>query len=236
MPRTLTQAAIDDFRERLRKISAELFVEAGLDGFNMRELAKRLGVSAMTPYRYFSDKDEILASIRTQAFARLADRLESARGLPGSPAEMIAALAEAYVEFAQQESVSYRLMFDFSRPKRNSYPELELQENRVRSAVTSLVRHLVTSESLDGDPDRIAQVLWTAIHGAIALDLAGQPMIGSRELVNEMVRLLVAGYGANKAPAFRRGPGKKDRAGFTLSQSRRLQSVQSDRALVAAAE
>lgn len=234
MPRSLTQAAIDDFRERLRKIAIELFAEVGQDGFNMRELGKRLGVSAMTPYRYFSDKDEILASIRTRAFTRLADRLDSAPDLRASPAEKLATIANAYIDFAQQEPVHYRLMFDFSRPKQNSYPEQEFQENRVRSAFTSLIRDLVAHEVLDGDPERIAQVLWTAIHGAIALDLAGQPMTGSRELVAEMVRLLVGGYGAR--PALRRNHGKKNRSDFALPQTRRQQSGQSDSALVVAAE
>jgi AcrR family transcriptional regulator len=225
---------MEDFRERLRKIAIELFAEVGQDGFNMRELGKRLGVSAMTPYRYFSDKDEILASIRTQAFARLADRLDSARELHGSPAEKIAAVANAYVDFAQHEPVHYRLMFDFSRPRQNSYPEQEFQENRVRSALTSPIRDLVEHELLDGMPEQIAQVLWTTIHGAITLDLAGQPMIGSRELINEAVRLLAAGYGAT--PALRRGQGKKARPDITQAQIRKQQSVQSDSALVAAAE
>lgn len=234
MPRSLTQAAIDDFRERLRRIAVEMFAEVGQDGFNMRELGKRVGVSAMTPYRYFSDKDEILASIRTQAFARLADRLDGALELGSSTAEKVAAIGNAYVEFAGQEPLHYRLMFDFSRPKRNSYPEQEFQENRVRSAFTSLIRGLMAQHELDGEPERIAQVLWTAIHGAIALDLAGQPMSGPLELINEMVRLVVSGYRAS--PALRRDQAKKRRRDFTLPPTRRQQSVQSDCAHVVTAE
>jgi AcrR family transcriptional regulator len=234
MPRSLTQTAIDDFRERLRKIAMELFAEVGRDGFNMRELGKRVGVSAMTPYRYFSDKDEILASIRTQAFNQLADRLNSALESHFASVEKLAMVTHAYVEFARQEPVHYRLMFDFSRPKENSYPEQEFQENRVRSAFTCLIRDLVEHNVLDGEPEPIAQVLWTAIHGAVALDLAGQPLIGSRELSNEMVRLLLAGYGAS--PALRRGEGKKRHPDFAQQQTRRRQSVQSDSALVVAAE
>ena len=37
----------------------------------MRMLAAELGVSAMTPYRYFKDKDEILSAIRARALAAL---------------------------------------------------------------------------------------------------------------------------------------------------------------------
>ena len=78
MPRVLKRANGSDFRDRMRRVAAEMFAELGADGFKMRELAKRLGVSAMTPYRYFESKGEILASVRAHGFARLADQLEVA--------------------------------------------------------------------------------------------------------------------------------------------------------------
>jgi AcrR family transcriptional regulator len=171
MPRTLTQAAVADFRDRLCHIAAQLFFEMGHDGFNMRELAKRAGVSAMTPYRYFKDKDEILASVRAHAFGRLADRLEAAHATPG--VEKSIALTQAYVQFAQQEQLYYRLIFDLSR-LRIETPKLELQERRVRGAFTKHACLLVDQEILNGDPAVIGQVLWSALHGVMALNLAGQ--------------------------------------------------------------
>src|SRR4051812_37443382 len=109
MPRILTQTDVADFRERLCETGAGLFIEAGHDGFNMRTLASRLGVSAMTPYRYFKDKDEILAAIRARAFSRFADQLESAVAHPGSAAQKSAAVSRAYMAFARQEQPHYRL-------------------------------------------------------------------------------------------------------------------------------
>ena len=49
----------------------------------MRQLADALGCSPMTPYRYFRNKDEILAAVRTAAFDRFAAALEEARGRGG---------------------------------------------------------------------------------------------------------------------------------------------------------
>ena len=72
MPRLITQTVVADFRDRLCDVAASLFAERGRDGFNMRELAKRLRVSPMTAYRYFRDKDEILAALRARAFGSFA--------------------------------------------------------------------------------------------------------------------------------------------------------------------
>ncbi len=41
----------------------------------MRQLAAELGCSPMTPYRYFKDKDEILAAVRAAAFDRFSEAL-----------------------------------------------------------------------------------------------------------------------------------------------------------------
>ena len=55
-----------------------LFAAKGAEGVTMRELASALGVSPMTPYRYFHDKDDMLAAVRARAF----DRFAEARKVP----------------------------------------------------------------------------------------------------------------------------------------------------------
>jgi len=78
MPRILSQSDVADFRERLCVAATRMFDARGPEGFTMRELAAELGVSAMTPYRYFKDKEDILAAVRARAFNRFADALETA--------------------------------------------------------------------------------------------------------------------------------------------------------------
>ena len=80
MPRVLTETDVADFRERLCSAAERLFAERGPDAVTMRQLAAELGVSPMTPYRYFHDKDDILAAVRANGFNRFAEALETARG------------------------------------------------------------------------------------------------------------------------------------------------------------
>ena len=64
----------------------------------IRQLAAELGVSPMTPYRYFKDKDAILAAVRARAFDRHAEALERAyRDGPADPAARAVAIGAAYV-------------------------------------------------------------------------------------------------------------------------------------------
>lgn len=159
MPRVITALIIADFRKRLCDIASQLLAEQGMDGFNMRELAKRLRVSPMTAYRYFNDKNEILAHLRARGFARLADLLEEAQALPTTPQDATAALMRAYVRFALEEQVNYRLMFDMFQPGSHDLPELALHRRRVRTVMTDHAALLVHRAVIAGEPEIIGQLV-----------------------------------------------------------------------------
>lgn len=164
MPRVVTAQTIAQFRSRLCDVAAELLAEQGIAGFNMRELAKRLRVSPMTAYRYFKDKDEILGHLRARGFARLADALDDAR------TRAPAAVVRAYVRFALEEPITYRLMFDLFPPAGPEPPDLPRQQRRVRAAMNYLA--LMMSDA--DEPESKGDVLWSALHGVVALHLAAK--------------------------------------------------------------
>lgn len=110
MPSIVPCAKTTPPRDRVRDVAAGLFADRGLDGFKMRDLAERLGVSVMTPYRYFENKEAILACVRAHGFACLADALD--RGRAAGPLEQrVLDLATAYGAFAMAQPARYRLMF-----------------------------------------------------------------------------------------------------------------------------
>ena len=174
MPRVLTTTDLADFREKLIAAATKIFADRGREGFTMRELASELGVSAMTPYRYFRDKDEILAAVRADAFDRFADALEGAFSVEGDAGTRGQAVGEAYMRFAFSEPASYRLMFDMTQPEETTYPDLARASTRARKTMTDYVRALVNEGFLEGDPVLIGHVFWAALHGAVVLELAGK--------------------------------------------------------------
>jgi AcrR family transcriptional regulator len=194
VPRVLTDTDISGFREKLCELATRLFVERGAENFNMRLLASEMGVSAMTPYRYFRDKDEILSLIRARAFTRLADRLEQALAGPGALPERSAAVGRAYVRFALDEQACYRLIFDFVEPKGPAAPELAEAEARARRAMTDHVRMMVDQDYYKGDPELIGHVFWASLHGLVVLHLAGKLEGDFHSVQAEMCRVLKDAY------------------------------------------
>src|SRR5580692_9213942 len=95
----------DAMRTRLCDAAARLYVAEGEAGLSMRRLAAEVGCSAMAPYRYFADKEQLLAAIRAAAFNRLADTLE---GVARDNRHRAAEIGEAYVRFAFENPAAYR--------------------------------------------------------------------------------------------------------------------------------
>ena len=184
MPRPVTAPVVAAFRDRVCVVAADLFSEKGFEGFSMRELAQRLGISAMTPYRYFRDKEEIMSELRVRAFARFADWLETRLAMPGADQT---ALGQAWAQYAIEEPNQYRLMFEFNEPVQ--IPLQDALENRVHAI---LAGYLKAHTRLNGEAGRMSIVLLSALHGAGALYVSGK--LSSHEFslaVSDAVRLCV---------------------------------------------
>jgi AcrR family transcriptional regulator len=161
MRRVLTTSTLEQFQNRICVVATELLAELGHDGFNMRELANRLGVSTMTAYRYYDSKTEILSAVRLRAFHALADRLEAAPDLESPTTERLVAVCRTYADFVREEPIRYRLMFDLLQPRGPRSAELAGAERRVLQAFAG---H-------GGIPERAAKNLWASLHGIFSLTL-----------------------------------------------------------------
>ena len=192
MPRVLSEADVADFRERLCEAAERLFAEQGPDAVTMRQLAAGLGVSPMTPYRYFRDKDDILAAVRTNGFNRFAEALETARAKARGARSKGAAVGEAYIDFAFEHPHTYKLMFDLNQPHEADYPELVAAGRRARATMSDYVKDLVADGVLAGDPEQLGMMFWSAAHGAIVLELAGKLPSGSARRLHQQLSSALA--------------------------------------------
>lgn len=197
MPRVLSSEDVEDFRRRLCAAAETLFAEHGPDAVTMRQLATAMGVSPMTPYRYFKDKDAILAAVRAAAFTRFAEAIEAAMEKPGNPVDRSRHAARAYVDFALSQPQAYKLMFDLSQPTEEDYPELTAAAARARRTMTAHVEAMIEAGQMHGDAEMIGHIFWTILHGSLVLQLSNKlsPTIDPQKLRQAAFALLGRGLG-----------------------------------------
>lgn len=194
MPRVLTESDVADFRERLCAAAERLFAEHGPDAVTMRQLAAELGVSPMTPYRYFRDKDDILTAVRTNGFNRFTDALEKARKEAQSARAKGAAVGDAYLAFAFENPNTYKLIFDLNQPLDDTHAQLVEAGRRARAQMSAWVKDLIAVGEMEGEPEEIGAMFWAATHGVIVLEMAGKlPAGAARRLHGRIASTLAKG-------------------------------------------
>lgn len=164
-----------DTRARLLAHAREVYLEGGAAHFSLREVARRVGVSAAAVYRHFEGKDALLAAVCEEGFRTFSSYLLRALAEP-TPLGRMRAAGDLYLRFALENPHDYRFIF------MSSVDDLGLGLETVDPRATSptfqflvdRVSECIESGSLAaGDPREMAASIWAHVHGLAALRLSG---------------------------------------------------------------
>jgi AcrR family transcriptional regulator len=173
--------------------------EPDIEGLSLRQLAAGLGVTAAAAYRHFGSREELLFEVARRGFDLFRKRFACAFDISVSPADASEArlrlirLAQAYLQFADDEPALWRLMFGAqaeayrqtidARGEPDSYEYLP-------AALLGLYQEGVISIHPD---ERDALFAWSAVHGAATLRSGRVPgaLIAIPKLANEVAERVI---------------------------------------------
>jgi AcrR family transcriptional regulator len=158
-------------RELLSAAEAVL-VRDGPGGLTVRAVAAQAGIAPMGVYNRLGGKDGLVDALLIRGFDRLRATIEASHE-PDMPTRL-RTCGMRYRQFALANPHFYAIMFEEAIPHRHESQDLE---EHARAAFGALVR-LVELASASGvisapDPVEAAQQIWSALHGAVALELKG---------------------------------------------------------------
>jgi AcrR family transcriptional regulator len=161
-----------DLRNKLLALSHKMLQEGGLKGLSLRKLAERAGVSRTALYHHFNNKNDLLAAVAEQGFESLTCQLKSAVGAKDkSIQERLEQTVQCYLRFAMDNVTQYELMF--GRELWRDHPSERLQ----RTAKDCFRAYAKLPEAFhqqgllkaEDEPLRLAQVMWSTLHGLVKL-------------------------------------------------------------------
>jgi AcrR family transcriptional regulator len=113
-----------DLRAALLRAAEDELVARGAEGFSLRGVARRVGVSHAAPAHHFADTKALLSALAAEGFRRfLATQRERQAGAPPDPRAQLLAAGQGYVAFAAAHPALFRLMF---ASRRTDYADAEL--------------------------------------------------------------------------------------------------------------
>lgn len=182
-----------NLREVTLREARTLLEERGPSFLNLREIARRIGVSDPALYHHFPDRDALALGLVEQGCAELADILSAAadehdQGLRG--------LGEAYVGFALSHPALYRLMFGEGFA---SSSQAGSEARKLRQTTYALIEAWLQTRMLGPDLLHAASFLWSLAHGLSLLLVDRQ--LETKEETQEFVRavLQIARHGFDRS-------------------------------------
>ena len=166
-----------DLRTALLDTGLKMLGAASVENISLREIARRVGVSAPAVYHHFPDKASLLAALARVGLAQIEATAAAASDAAGGGQQGFFATGRAYVEFAVANPALFRLVMTLD-------PSLSQQSKGLADLMINASRF-----APDGADVRTYSVqCWSLVHGLAMLFLDGQVPF-DRNLVESVVNV-----------------------------------------------
>jgi AcrR family transcriptional regulator len=169
-----------------------VLVRDGPGGVTVRAVAAQAGIAPMGVYNRLGGKEGLVDALLLMGFDRLRASVEAGR--EPDMLDRLRACGMRYREFAIANRHFYAIMFEDAIPHEHNSDEVA---EHAAAAFDALVRNVEATAAagriVAEDPREVAQQIWSAVHGAVALELKGlvltpDPEATYRAAVDTMLR------------------------------------------------
>lgn len=166
-----------DLAAALVAAAESILAERGLDGFTLRECARRAGVSHAAPAHHFGDANGLLTAVATSGYERLSQAMREGAEREKDRGTALVAIGVAYVRFALTHPALFRLMFHSDRLDRtdDAFRAVGKAAFEVLSGRLAVVRGRGT-QLTPPETGRHPTLLraWAVVHGMATLAIEGR--------------------------------------------------------------
>ncbi len=161
-------------RDRILAAARSLFDAQGEAGLSMRRIATVVGITPMAIYRHYADKDALKNALMLDGFAAWEARVE--RIAVTDPLAWLAALGEAYLDFALTQPRRYEAAFLLTASQARQFPH-DIAAGRspaLKSAIARITQAKAAGRLGATPPVEIALNLAALMQGLVSMYRAGR--------------------------------------------------------------
>lgn len=175
-PKRVYQQHRDRQRTAILEAARELFIQQGIQGTTLADIATEAGVTRATVYQYFANQADVAWAVLEEGFESIRDGLWNALHESGTGYERIAAFLSNFVITLAQKPEHFRFLAQFDYMYASA-----LEVDRLLEAI---------KRTLGGTLEPIAEVVHVGIEdGSLRPNL--NPMLTASAIVNMTIALAV---------------------------------------------
>ena len=181
-----------DVSQALVDAAEVVLVRDGPSAVTVRAVAAEASVAPMGVYNHFGGKEGLVDALLVRGF----DGLRAAVAPRGGqdPLEELRSSGIRYREFALANPHHYAVMFEGAIPRDGESPLVQEHAGAAFGELVGIVQTTMGAGLIrPGEPQELAQQIWSAVHGAVALELKGliltpDPLATYRALLDLVLR------------------------------------------------
>ncbi len=201
-----------DRRREIMDAAREIYWTEGYEQTTIRRVAERVGVSSTALYVYFKDKNAMIAAICDEVMAPLAANAQNVQAMAETAKtaadieRLLRQFCETYVRFwLGNPMVYFRMFMDLKQLSWNhragtydSAADFQSSFNLFTFAVGLIETGRKLGLFRSGDPDLLAEVCWSALHGLVAIRVTDPkaPYAPVDDHIRTMIDILMQGMRA----------------------------------------
>jgi AcrR family transcriptional regulator len=128
-----TRLQVDERRQQLMELGAELFAKHSFAELSMTHIAREAGISKPLLYHYFPSKRDYFLATLGEGVAQLAERTEPRPGVP--PLEALRASVDGFLAWVEERDLAYRKLLTSA----GEVPEVRALIDEVRNRTSSRI-------------------------------------------------------------------------------------------------
>jgi AcrR family transcriptional regulator len=179
-------------RQRILDASRDILLSQGFAALTMRRVAEAIDYAPASIYLHFQSREQIAQELCFAGLKRLYEHLQKVTAK--DPAARLSGYARAYLEYAQSDPETYRLIF-LADPQLSKAVFAQQDSGDAGAAALALIVTAFTelqagSKKPNAKPLELAELFWAGIHGLASLRLTCSQALTSDEF--RLARLLTA--------------------------------------------
>jgi AcrR family transcriptional regulator len=188
--KTQTARNQENLKEKIILIAKAIIAEKGLEGFNIREIAKRAGCAVGMVYKVFRGVDDIIIHVNSQTLDDLYAVLKECGKKNETIENIVSRLAYAYIDFNKRNPHFWSALFEYHYAPDFIPPPF--YDEKIETIFLTIEEALLPS--MNNDKEKVytaARALWAGVHGICTLSLCGSlsrvKIRSEKELIDAVV-------------------------------------------------
>mgnify|MGYP001030967773 CR=1 FL=1 len=165
----------------------QLVITDGWQSLSIRKIADAIEYSIPVIYNHFENKEAILLEFTKEGFEKLAETLREVKTTHTDPAQQLAAMGDAYWDFAFDNKEYYQLMFGLGIPACDTVKKVPELQEMTALMISTIKEAIAGSKNPEADYFLKFHTYWSILHGLVSIQMieSGKPDVTKKMIVQD---------------------------------------------------